>query len=413
MSLDIKKIKADFPIFQNAIRDGKPLIYLDSAATSHKPASVIAAEADFYAREYGTVRRGIYELSAKATEKYEGARQTVADFVKAASPEEIIFTRGTTDSINLVARCFGEAKMQAGDEIILSEFEHHSNLVPWLMLAERTGVRLVFAKSTPAWHLDISDLEQKISPKTKLVAVSGMSNVLGCVTDVEQVVQVAHARGVPVLIDGAQRVPHYGFDVSKVQCDFLAFSGHKMCGPTGIGVLYMKKELGEQLPAYLGGGDMIETVRYDGFTPNELPWKFEAGTPNMAGAIGLAAAIEYLNGVGWTELIKHEDSITEYVLERMLSTEGITLYGPQSPERRGAVFAFNYKEIHSHDVGSMLDFANIAIRAGHHCAQPLMGKLGVGSTARASFFLYNEKEEIDILLENLKTSERFLTDAVG
>ncbi len=413
MSLDIKKIKADFPIFQNAIRDGKPLIYLDSAATSHKPASVIAAESDFYAREYGTVRRGIYELSAKATEKYEGARQTVADFVKAASPEEIIFTRGTTDSINLVARCFGEAKMQAGDEIILSEFEHHSNLVPWLMLAERTGVRLVFAKSTPAWHLDISDLEQKISPKTKLVAVSGMSNVLGCVTDVEQVVQVAHARGVPVLIDGAQRVPHYGFDVSKVQCDFLAFSGHKMCGPTGIGVLYMKKELGEQLPAYLGGGDMIETVRYDGFTPNELPWKFEAGTPNMAGAIGLAAAIEYLNGVGWTELIKHEDSITEYVLERMLSTEGITLYGPQSPERRGAVFAFNYKEIHSHDVGSMLDFANIAIRAGHHCAQPLMGKLGVGSTARASFFLYNEKEEIDILLENLKTSERFLTDAVG
>lgn len=412
MSLDVQKIKADFPIFANNERDGKPLIYLDSAATSQKPASVITAESDFYSKEYGTVRRGIYELSAKATERYEAARQTVADFVRAESTEEIVFTRGATDSINLVARCFGESKMQKGDEIILSEFEHHSNIVPWLMLAERTGVKLVFARSTPTWHVDMADLEKKISPRTKLIAVTGMSNVLGSVTDIEQIIDVAHSRGVKVLVDGAQLVPHYGCDVSKVKCDFLAFSGHKMVGPAGIGVLYMKKELGEELPPYLGGGDMIEYVRYDGFTPNELPWKFEAGTPNMAGAIGLGAAIKYLNKLGWDRLIEHENEVTEYVLERMLSADGITLYGPRAPERRGAVFSFNYKGIHSHDIGSMLDFANVAIRAGHHCAQPLMGKLDVVSTARASFFLYNEKEEIDILLENLKSSERFLSDAV-
>ncbi len=413
MSIDVKKIKADFPIFANTIRDGKPLVYLDSAATSHKPKAVIEAECEFYAREYGTVRRGIYELSARATERYEGARQTIADFIRAKSSAEIIFTRGTTDSINLITRCFGESQMKAGDEIILSRFEHHSNLVPWLMLAQRIGVKLVYADFTPEWNIDTADLEQKITERTKLIAVSGMSNVLGCVTDAETITEIAHARGIPVLIDGAQLVPHFGFDLSKVKCDFLAFSGHKMLGPAGIGVLYMKKQWGEQLPPYLGGGDMIEYVHYDSFTTNDLPWKFEAGTPNMAGAIGLGAAVEYLNRIGWDKLIDHENEITEYALERMLSTDGMTLYGPQTPERRGAVFAFNYKGIHSHDVGSMLDFANIAIRAGHHCAQPLMETLGVNSTARASFFLYNEKEEIDILLEHLKASERFLTDAVG
>lgn len=412
MSLDVAKIKLDFPIFTHAVRNGKPLIYLDSAATSHKPASVIDTEARFYREEYGTVRRGIYQLSAIATERYEAARQTVARFINAASPTEVIFTRGATDSINLVARCFGETFFREGDEILLSEFEHHSNIVPWLMLQQKVGVRLVYIKSTPDWRLDLEDFERELSQRTKLVAITGMSNVLGTVNDINAITAAAHRVGARVLIDGAQLVPHRRCDVQAIGCDFLAFSAHKMLGPTGVGVLYMTRELGEELPPYLGGGDMIEYVYYDDFTTTELPWKFEAGTPNIAGVIAFAAAIDYINSIGLDKLARHEEEVTAYVLERLLSADGFTLYGPQSPEQRGAVFSFNYKDIHSHDVGSMLDFDNIAIRAGHHCAQPLMGKLGVTSTVRASFFLYNEKEEIDIVIDSLRYAERFLKNAV-
>lgn len=413
MTLDVDRIKRDFPIFRALRPDGKPLIYLDNAATTQKPASVIETIHNFYRSEYGTVHRGIYQLSAQATERYEAARQTVADFIGAASTEEIIFTRGTTESINLVSRTWGEEFLKAGDEIILSEFEHHSNLVPWQMLMAKTGIKLVFAGTTPDWRLDLVDFRTKLSPRTKLVAITGMSNVLGTMPELEEIIDLSHSVGARVLIDGAQLVPHDGFDVRNVPCDFLAFSGHKMLGPTGIGVLYMKRELGEITPPWLGGGDMIEYVEYDSFTTNVLPYKFEAGTPDFVGAIALAAAIDYLESLGLDNIRQHEREITEYALGRFLSSEGLTLYGPHDPENRGAVFSFNYGDIHSHDVATILDGDNIALRAGHHCAQPLMKKLGVGSTARASAYVYNEKEDIDILLESLKQCSRYLTSAVG
>ncbi len=412
MPLDIEKIKSDFPIFRNTHRNGKPLIYLDSGATAHKPQSVIDAEAKFYSDDYGTVRRGIYYLSAMATEKYESVRRLIAQFIQASSAAEIIYTRGTTESINIVARCYGDAQLKAGDEILLSEFEHHSNLVPWLMLKDRIGVKLVYVKSTRDWRIDMEDYAVKLSPRTKIVAVTGMSNVLGTIPDLKAIIAMAHEKGAKVLIDGAQLVPHMGINVKYLDCDFLAFSSHKMLGPSGVGVLYVKRDLGEMMAPWQGGGDMIEYVQYDGFTMNELPYKFEAGTPNMAGVIGFGAAIEYINSVGLINIMMHERETTEYVLRRLNETEGIQLYGPTTAENRGSVFAFNYKDLHSHDIGSMLDFHNIAIRAGHHCAQPLMGKLGVISTARASFYLYNSKEDVNILIDALQQSERFLKNAV-
>ncbi len=412
MPLDLTKIKSDFPIFANGHRNGQPLIYLDSAATSQKPISVIEGEAKFYREEYGTVRRGIYHLSAVATEQYEGTRRLIAEFINAKSATEIVYTRGTTESINIVARCFGEENLKAGDEILLSEFEHHSNLVPWLMLRDRIGVKIVYVRSTSDWRFDMDDYAAKLSPRTKIVAITGMSNVLGTMPDLKTITQLAHDRGARVLVDGAQLVPHCGFNVQFVDCDFLAFSSHKMLGPSGVGVLYLKRELGALMAPWQGGGDMIETVRYDGFTTNELPHKFEAGTPNMAGVIGFGKAIEYLNAFGMVNVIMHERETTEYVLKRMQEIDGVELYGPTSAASRGAVFAFNYKDLHSHDIGSILDFKNIAIRAGHHCAQPLMGKLGVVSTARASFYLYNSPSEVDILLEALVESEKVLRHAI-
>ena len=412
MALDSRTIRSDFPIFAAQVRNGRELVYLDNGATTHKPASVIDAERDFYAYEYGTVHRGIYHLSALATEQYEAARDTVANFINARLAKEIIFTRGTTDSINLVARTFGDRFIGSGDEIILSEFEHHSNLVPWLMLQERTGARLVYVRSTPDWRLDMTDLRAKLSIRTKLVAVTGMSNVLGTINDVQEICELAHRHEARVLIDGAQLVPHCGFDVRATDCDFLAFSSHKMLGPTGVGVLYLKEEIGLAVPPFQGGGDMIESVRYDGFAANELPYKFEAGTPNIAGVIAFDKAIEYLDWLGMKNVIAHEREITEFALDKLLSTDGIALYGPKTPDKRGALFSFNYRDIHSHDVASILDFANIAVRAGHHCAQPLMGRLGVNSTVRASFYVYNQKEEIDILVDGLRQCGRFLRDAV-
>ena len=412
MPLDIAKIKADFPIFRNTLRNGKELIYLDSGATAHKPQCVIDTESDFYAKEYGTVRRGIYFLSAMATEKYESVRKLIAEFIHAGSPSEIIYTRGATESINIVARCYGDAQLKEGDEIILSEFEHHSNLVPWLMLKDRIGVKLVYVRSTRDWRFDMDDYADKLSPRTKIVAITGMSNVLGTMPDLKTITTMAHEKGAKVLVDGAQMVPHMGINVKFLDIDFLAFSSHKMLGPTGVGVLYVKKELGEKMSPWQGGGDMIEYVQFDGFTMNELPYKFEAGTPNMAGVIAFGRAIEYINSIGLINIMMHERETTEYVLRRLNETEGIALYGPTTADNRGSVFAFNYKDLHSHDIGSMLDFHNIAIRAGHHCAQPLMSKLGVISTARASFYLYNSKEDVNILIDALQQSERFLKNAV-
>ncbi len=412
MPVDISKLKADFPIFGNSHRNGRPLVYLDSAATSQKPQAVIDTESKFYSEEYGTVRRGIYHLSALATAQYEGVRNLVAEFINAASPTEIVYTRGATESINIVAHCYGEKQLRAGDQVLISEFEHHSNLVPWLMLRERIGIELVYVRSTSDWRLDMDDLAEKLSHRVKLVAITGMSNVLGTMPDLKAIGQLAHQHGALFLVDGAQMVPHSGINVQFIDCDFLAFSSHKMLGPTGVGVLYMKRDLADKMLPWQGGGDMIESVRFDGYTSNGLPYKFEAGTPNMAGVIAFGKAIEYINAIGLVNLIMHEREVTEYVLRRFRETEGIQLYGPQTPANRGAVFAFNYKDLHSHDIGSMLDFYNIAIRAGHHCAQPLMSKLGVISTARASFYLYNSPEEIDILLEALGECERYLKHAV-
>ncbi len=412
MPIDISKLKADFPIFGNSQRNGRPLVYLDSAATSHKPQAVIDTESKFYREEYGTVRRGIYHLSAMATAQYESVRNLIAEFINAASPTEIVYTRGATESINIVAHCYGEKQLRTGDQVLISEFEHHSNLVPWLMLRERIGIELVYVRSTPDWRLDMDDLAEKLSGRVKLVAITGMSNVLGTMPDLKAIGHLAHERGALFLVDGAQMVPHSGINVQFINCDFLAFSSHKMLGPTGVGVLYMKRELANKMLPWQGGGDMIESVRFDGYTSNGLPYKFEAGTPNMAGVIAFGKAIEYINAIGLVNLMMHEREVTEYVLRRFQETDGIQLYGPLSPANRGAVFAFNYKDLHSHDIGSMLDFYNIAIRAGHHCAQPLMSKLGVISTARASFYLYNSPEEIDILLEALVECERYLKHAV-
>jgi cysteine desulfurase / selenocysteine lyase len=412
MRIDPRLIKASFPIFAAQVRGGHDLVYLDNGATTQKPKPVIEAEHEFYSHDYGTVHRGIYHLSAIATKQYEAARETVADFINSRLTREIIFTRGATESINIVARTFGDRFIGNGDEILLSEFEHHSNLVPWLMLQERTGAQLVYVRSTSDWRLDMADFRAKLSPRTKLVAISGMSNVLGTMTDVDEICELAHKFGAKVLVDGAQLVPHYGFDVRKTGCDFLAFSSHKMLGPTGVGILYMREEIAESLPPLFGGGDMIESVRYDGFTANELPYKFEAGTPNIAGVITFAKAIEFLQMIGMTNIIEHEREITEYSLDRLLSVDGLRLYGPETPHQRGALFSFNYKDIHSHDVASILDFENIAVRAGHHCAQPLMGRLGVNSTVRASFYVYNSRNEIDILIDSLKQCERFLKNAV-
>lgn len=412
MSLDVTRVRRDFPVYDAQERQGRKLLYLDSAATTQKPQAVIDAISRFYSDDYGSVHRGIYHLSAVATEEYEQARQVVADFL-GVSTKEVIFTRGATESINLVARTWGEAFLEAGDEILLSELEHHSNLIPWQMVAEKTGAHLVIASSTPDWRVDVDDLLSKLTNKTKLVAITGMSNVTGDMPDVARITETAHRVGAKVLVDGAQLVPHHPLDVRKVDCDWLAFSGHKMLGPTGIGVLYQKEEIGEQSPPWLGGGDMIEFVEYDSFTTNELPLKFEAGSPNAAGAIGLAAAIQYLNALGWQKIAEHERVLTEYALERLTSLEGLTLYGPADPENRGAVFSFNYQDVHPHDLATILDADGIALRAGHHCAQPLMKRLGVGSTARISLYVYNSRDEIDSLCDCLKRSRRFLSNAVG
>ena len=412
MPLDGAQIRRDFPIFRAQERRERPLVYLDSAATTQKPQAVIDAIIAFYRDEYGSVHRGIYELSANATQSYENARQVVAEFI-GASTREVIFTRGATESINLLARTWGEANLKAGDEILLTEAEHHSNLVPWQMLAQKSGALLRFAGLTADWRVDSDDLIARLSDRTRLVAVTGMSNVTGDMPDLAAIIAAAHKVGARVLIDGAQLVPHSRVDVRVLDCDWLAFSGHKMLGPTGIGVLYQKEEIGEQAPPWLGGGDMIEFVEYDSFTTNELPYKFEAGTPNAAGTIGLAAAIEYLNRLGWPNISDHEGELTEYTLERLLAVDGLTLYGPQNPERRGSVFSFNYGDVHPHDLATIVDAAGIALRAGHHCAQPLMGRLGVGSTARISLYVYNSRNEIDFLCDSLKQSRRFLSNAVG
>jgi cysteine desulfurase/selenocysteine lyase len=398
---DVDTIRQDFPILNQQV-NGKPLVYLDSGASSQKPSSVIEAMDECYSSYYANVHRGIYQLSEKATEAYENARKKVARFINARSWREVIFTRNTTESINLVAYTWGRQNIKAGDTILLTEMEHHANLVPWQQLAAEKGARLAYIPvDTNGFCCDPAAFDRLIDESVKLVAVTQMSNVLGTITPLGSIAEKAHAVGARVLVDGAQAVPHMPTDVQAFDVDFLAFSGHKMLGPSGIGVLYGKREILEAMPPFLTGGDMIRKVTFDGAEWNELPWKFEAGTPAIAEAIGLGAAVDYLTKLGMHEVRKHEIELTSYAFDRMCKVEGIHIYGPPDPTARGGAVAFTLGDIHPHDIASLLDREGFAIRAGHHCAMPLHDKLGLSATARASFYVYNEPSEIDRLAETL------------
>jgi len=406
--MDARAVRRQFPILDQEV-NGHPLVYLDSAATSQKPLAVIEA-VDRYYREYNAnVHRGLHTLSERATRALEEARAKVARFINAAAPEEIVFVRNTTEAINLVAHSFG-ARFREGDEILLTPMEHHSNLVPWQLAARRSGARLRFLPMNPDGTLDLSDLDRYLTPKTRLVAVTHVSNVLGTINPVAEIARAAHRQGVPVLVDGAQSVPHMPVDVQALDCDFLAFSGHKMLAPMGIGVLYGKRELLEAMDPFLAGGEMISDVHLEASTWAQLPYKFEAGTPDVAGAVGLAAAIDFLNELGMEAVFEHEQELVRYAMKVLREVDGVTIYGPEPP--RGGVIAFNVGDIHPHDLSTVLDQEGIAIRVGHHCAQPLTEALGVPATARASFYVYTLPEEIDALARGIERAKEFFAHGV-
>ncbi len=400
--LNVKNIREDFPIFTE--RDDN-FVYLDSSATTLKPQTVIDAVADYYSKYSANVHRSIYSIGEKATEKYEGSRSKVAKLINANS-NSIIFTRGTTESINLVAYTWARKNLKSGDEILLTEMEHHSNLIPWQICSQETGAVLKFIPFNEDGTLDLSDPEKWFTNKTKLVAVIHQSNVFGTVNPIKDIIKLAKGVCAVTLIDAAQSVPHQKVDIQDLDCDFLAFSGHKMLGPTGVGVLYGKPEILEEMPPFMGGGEMIRTVSLNESTWNDIPWKFEAGTPNIAQAIGLGSAIDYINEIGLDKIHEHEQDILTYALEKMQKIPEVNIYG--SADERGAVISFNLKNIHPHDLSQLLDNDGIAIRAGHHCAQPIMKKLGVSATGRASFYLYNSKEDVDRLCESLVKTVKFM-----
>ncbi|EPG66224.1 cysteine desulfurase [Leptospira wolffii] len=401
MSFDLAKIRNDFPILSTRM-NGKPLVFLDSAASSQKPRSVIDTISRYYEEENANIHRGIYALSQKATEKYEMSRIKISRFIGAQCAKVVIFTRNTTESINLVAQSWGRTNIHEGDEIVLTELEHHSNLVPWQMLAQEKQAVLKFIPLNQDATLDLSNLDEIITDRVKLVALAQMSNVTGTVHDLEPIIKRARQVGAKVLVDGAQGASHLQTNVQKQDFDFYAFSAHKMLGPTGVGVLYAKEEILETMPPWMGGGDMIEKVWKDRSTYADLPARLEAGTPNIAGGIGFAAAIEYLESVGMQEIHNHELQLLEYALDRLDDFGGLELYGPTDLKKRGGVISFNFPGVHPHDVGSILDEEGIAIRVGHHCAQPFMDFKGIAGTCRASFYLYNTKEDVDALLGGLK-----------
>ncbi len=399
---DLSKYRKDFPILKQRIR-GKPLVYLDNAATSQKPQQVLETLQTYYTEYNSNVHRGLHTLSERATYEYEKAREKVARFIHAPESKEIIFTRNTTESINLVAYTWARENLRAGDAILLTEMEHHSNLIPWHLLKRQIDVRLKFIPITTKGELDLSDLEHLLDG-VKLVSLTHMSNVLGTINPVEEIARAAHAAGAKVLIDGAQSAPHIPVNVQDIDCDFYAFSGHKMCGPTGAGVLWGKAEVLENMPPFLGGGEMIQEVYLERSTYAEIPLKFEAGTPNIAQAIGLGAAVDYLSAIGMETIAAHEREMTSLALEKLGQIKGLRIFG--AAEKRGAAISFEIEGIHPHDLSTILDQEGIAIRAGHHCAQPLMRKYNVESTARASFYFYNLPEEIDLLVEGLQKAKK-------
>jgi cysteine desulfurase/selenocysteine lyase len=397
--LDVQKARSDFPIFRQRVRD-RTLVYLDNAATSQKPQVVIDAIRLYYERDNANIHRGVHFLSEHATEEYEGARRTVQSFLNAADASEIIFVRGATEAINLVAQTYGRTNVHAGDEVLITAMEHHSNIVPWQILCEEKGARLRVAPISDSGELLLEDFENLLGPRTKIVAVTHVSNALGTINPVQRIIKTAHRWNIPVLVDGAQAVPHLKVDVQALDCDFYVFSGHKVYGPTGIGVLYGKSALLDAMPPYQGGGDMISWVTFEKTIYNKLPYKFEAGTPHVAGAIGLGAGIEYVNGLGMDNIGAYEHELLAYATEAVSAIPGIRLIG--AAKEKAGVLSFLLDSIHPHDIGTILDQEGIAIRTGHHCAQPVMQRFGIAATARASFALYNTREEVDALAEGLQ-----------
>ncbi|EKZ1116589.1 cysteine desulfurase [Listeria monocytogenes] len=404
--IDIQKIRADFPILAQEINE-KPLAYLDNAATSQKPKQVIEALTHYYEFDNANVHRGVHTLAARATDAYESARGKVAKFIHAREVAEIIFTRGTTSAINLVVDSYAEANIEAGDEIVISYLEHHSNLIPWQQLVKRKGAVLKYIELEEDGTISVEQAKKTIGEKTKIVALAHVSNVLGTITPIKEIAAIAHQFGAVILVDGAQAVPHMEVDVVDLDADFYAFSGHKMMAPTGIGALYGKRELLDAMEPTEFGGEMIDFVELYDSTWKELPWKFEAGTPIIGGAIALGAAIDYLAEVGLENIHAHEQALASYAIEEMSKIEGITIYGPKDASKRCGLVTFNLEGAHPHDIATILDEDGIAIRAGHHCAQPLMKWLDVSSTARASFYIYNTKEEIDALIDGLKLTKEY------
>jgi cysteine desulfurase/selenocysteine lyase len=407
MSFDVNLIRKQFPIFERETSDGVPLIYLDSTATSQKPLAVIEAMNEYYRRSNANIHRGVHTLAEEATALYEGAREKIANFIHATSAKQIIYTRNTTESINLVAYSWARANLEQGDLVILTEMEHHSNIVPWHMLQAERGIELEFIPVTEDGLLDLDAYKSLLNRTPKLVSFAQMSNVLGTINPAAEIIRLAHEAGAVTLVDAAQSVPHLEVNVQNLDADFFAFSAHKMCGPTGIGILYGKTELLEAMPPFLGGGDMIKEVKLRSFRANTLPHKFEAGTPAIAEAIGFGAAVDYLSAVGMDAVSAYEHEITEYALERLEEIPGIKVFGP-SADKKGGVASFTFDGVHPHDVAQILDRDGIAIRAGHHCAQPLHEKFGIPATSRASFYLYNTKEEVDMLVNGIyKVKELF------
>lgn len=405
MNLDVRE---QFPILQQEI-NGHPLVYLDSAATSQKPRAVIDALQHYYEWDNANVHRGVHTLGSRATDAYEGAREKVARFIHARSTQEIIFTRGTTSALNMVAASYARAVCREGDEIVITPMEHHSNLIPWQQVAKATGATLKYITLQPDGSVDLAEVEKSVTAQTKIVSIAYVSNVMGVVNPVKQIAEIAHRHGAIIVVDGAQSTPHMKVDVQDLDCDFYAFSSHKMCGPTGIGVLYGKKALLEFMEPVEFGGEMIDEVGLYDSTWKELPWKFEGGTPIIGGAVGLGAAIDFLNDIGMDNIERHEKELASYAMNRLSELKGITLYGPST--REVGLVTFNLGDVHPHDVATVLDASGIAVRAGHHCCQPLMRWLNVNSTVRASFYLYNTQDDIDRLISALIQTKEYFGDA--
>lgn len=404
--MNIKDVREQFPILHQQV-NGHDLVYLDSAATSQKPRVVIDAMNEYYRSYNSNVHRGVHTLGTRATDAYEGAREKVRAFIRASSVQEIIFTRGTTTALNTVAISYARANLKEGDEIVITHMEHHANIIPWQQAAKATGATLKYIPLQEDGTLSLEDVKQTVTHQTKIVAITHVSNVLGTINPIKEIAKIAHDHGAIIVVDGAQSTPHMQIDVQDLDCDFFAFSGHKMCGPTGIGVLYGKKDLLNNMEPAEFGGEMIDFVDLYDSTWKELPWKFEAGTPIIAGAVGLGKAIDFLNDIGMEEVSRYEHQLATYALERFKELEGATVYGPQ---HRAGLVTFNLDDVHPHDASTVLDTEGVAIRAGHHCAQPLMKWLGVSATARASFYLYNTEEEIDLLIAALRKTKEYFTN---